>query len=133
MEENFSNFCCFNRDCAALLQSRTLHRQKPIKRVFFVRKGFIFFGSFLTEKFSSKRGSRSGRCDIIISEPDIDIDVEILQKFVILRCYWYWNFLNLIIVIDIGIENEFSPLPLLILILQDRTSINIDIDIGIAK
>ena len=31
--------------------------------------------------------TNSGLCDSTITEPDIDIDVEILQNFVILRCY----------------------------------------------
>ena len=82
------------------------------------------FQSFLNPNASSAHdnSARAGLCDSTITEPDIDIDVEILQSFVILRCRWYCNFLNLIIVIDIDIANEFSPLPLLVLILQDPTN-----------
>ena len=64
----------------------------------------------------------TGLCDSTITEPDIDIDVEILQNFVILRCYWYCNFLHLVIDIDIDIAKEYSPLSLLVLILQDPTN-----------
>ena len=31
---------------------------------------------------------RAGLCDITVTEPDIDIDVEILQNCMILRCCW---------------------------------------------
>ena len=65
---------------------------------------------------------RAGLCDNTLTEPDIDINVEILQNFMILRCYWYCNFLNLIIVIDIDIAKELSSLSLLVLILQDPTN-----------
>ena len=64
----------------------------------------------------------AGLCDNTVTEPDIDIDVEILQNFVILRCYWYCNFLHLVIDIDIDIAKEYSPLSLLVLILQDPTN-----------
>ena len=63
-----------------------------------------------------------GLCDSTITEPDIDIDVEVLPNFVILRCYWYCNFLNLVIHIDIANAKENSPLSLLVLILQDHIS-----------
>ena len=63
-----------------------------------------------------------GLCDNTVTEPDIDIDVKILQNFIILRCYRYCNFLNLIIVIEIDIAKELSPLSLLVLILQDPTN-----------
>ena len=59
-----------------------------------------------------------GLCDSTITDPDIDIDVEIrTANFVILRHYWYCNFLSLVINIDIA--KEYSPISLLVLILQD--------------
>ena len=64
----------------------------------------------------------TGLCDSTITEPVIDIDVEILQNFVILRCYWYCKFLHLVIDIDIEIAKEYSSLSLLVLILQDPTN-----------
>ena len=64
----------------------------------------------------------AGLCDNTVTEPDIDIDVEILQNFVILRCYWYCNFLILVIDIDIDIAKEYFPLSLLVLILKVPTN-----------
>ena len=48
-----------------------------------------------------------GLCDNTITEPDIGIDVEILQNFVILRCYWYCKnqTSDIVIEIDIGIAS----------------------------
>ena len=48
-------------------------------------------------------GLYAGLCDNTITEPDIGIDVEILQNFVILRCYWYCKNQTSDIVIEIDI------------------------------
>ena len=54
----------------------------------------------------------------IISEVDIDIDVQILQFLLILSCYWYCRITKWVIDIDIDIAKGCYPISLLILILQ---------------
>ena len=53
-------------------------------------------------------------CESTIIAPDIDIDVETLQNFVLLRCFWYCTRLFSILIIGIRIASSNQQVSILI-------------------